>query len=336
MSKIVITGGAGFIGSHIAENLAKDGHEIIVVDNLDPYYSVDIKKKNLDIVLNSGDVTFINTDVTDLSKMKQIIDNTVDYVYHEAAQAGVRISVEDPFRPNDVNVLGTLNVLKASLDANVNKVINASSSSVYGKVKYLPFDEKHPTEPVSPYGVSKLAAEHYCRVFYEIYGLPTTSLRYFTVYGPRMRPDLAISIFTKKMLSNEPITVFGDGGQTRDFTYIDDVVEANKRLLFNKKTNGNVLNIGGGNRISVNDLIENLRSITGSTSEVINAGKQKGDAENTLAGIDLGNKLIGYKPLFTINKGLNKFVDWFKIEGDICRFDKQVDITSSSSQKSVA
>jgi len=315
VSKIVITGGAGFIGSHIAENLARNGHEIIIVDNLDPYYSIDLKKKNLDTVLNSGNATFVNADITDLARMKQIIDNTVDYVYHEAAQAGVRISVEDPFKPNDVNVLGTLNVLKASLDAGIKKVVNASSSSVYGKVKYLPFDEQHPTEPVSPYGISKLAAEHYCRVFYEIYGLPTTSLRYFTVYGPRMRPDLAISIFTRKMLANEPITVFGDGEQTRDFTYINDVVEANKRLIRNKKTNGRILNIGGGNRISVNYLIEDLRSITGSTSEVINAGKQKGDTEDTLACVDLGNKLIGYKPLFDINKGLNKFVDWFKNEG---------------------
>lgn len=322
MSKIVITGGAGFIGSHIAESLAKDGHEIVIVDNLDPYYSIDLKKRNLDIVLESGDATFINADVTDLSKIKEIIDSTVDYVYHEAAQAGVRISVEDPFKPNNVNVLGTLNVLKASLDANIKKVINASSSSVYGKVRYLPFDEQHPTEPVSPYGVSKLAAEHYCRVFYEVYGLPTTSLRYFTVYGPRMRPDLAISIFTRKMLANEPITVFGDGEQTRDFTYIEDVVEANKRLLNNKVTNGKVLNIGGGNRISLNDLIENLRTITGSTSESINIVKQTGDTEDTLANIDLGNKLIGYKPLFNINKGLNKFVDWLKNEGDILGFNK--------------
>ena len=317
MSKIVITGGTGFIGSHIAESLAKSGHEIVIVDNLDPYYSIDLKMRNLDIVLNSGNVVFINADVTDLSRMKEIIDSTVDYVYHEAAQAGVRISVEDPFKPNDVNVLGTLNVLKASLDAGVKKVINASSSSVYGKVKYLPFDEQHPTEPVSPYGVSKLAAEHYCRVFYEVYGLPTTSLRYFTVYGPRMRPDLAISIFTKKMLANEPITVFGDGEQTRDFTYIEDVVEANKRLLNNKVTDGKVLNIGGGNRISVNTLIETLRSITGSKSEVIYSNKQKGDTEDTLANTDLGNKLIGYSPLFDITKGLNKFVNWFRTEETI-------------------
>lgn len=236
----------------------------------------------------------------------------MDYVYHEAAQAGVRISVEDPFKPNNVNVVGTLNVLKASLDADVKKVINASSSSVYGKVKYLPFDENHPTEPVSPYGVSKLAAEQYCRVFYEIYGLPTTSLRYFTVYGPRMRPDLAISIFTKKMIKNEEITVFGDGKQTRDFTYIEDVVEANTKLLRCKDTDGKILNIGSGNRISVNDLILVLNDIIESKSAIKYARTQKGDAENTLSDVSTAYKLIQYKPAINIKKGLDKFVEWFR------------------------
>lgn len=316
MSKIVITGGAGFIGSHIAENLAKNGHEIVIVDNLDPYYSVDLKKRNLDIVLNSGDATFINADVTNLVRMKEIIDSTVDYVYHEAAQAGVRISVEDPFKPNHVNVLGTLNVLKASLDAGVKKVINASSSSVYGKVKYLPFDEQHPTEPVSPYGVSKLAAEHYCRVFYEVYGLPTTSLRYFTVYGPRMRPDLAISIFTRKMLANEPITIFGDGEQTRDFTYIDDIVRMNQKLLEISDADGSSMNVGGGHRITVNDLIAHLRDITGSASDVVYSDKQKGDAEHTLADISLARELVRYKPETTIKEGLSLYTMWHKQKDD--------------------
>lgn len=311
MSKIVITGGAGFIGSHIAEALVSD-HEVVIVDNLDDYYSPALKQRNLDCVMAKGDATFVRGDITDLAFVRSIIDDTVDFVYHEAAQAGVRISVEDPFKPNNVNVSGTLDVLTAARDAGVKRVINASSSSVYGKVQYLPFDEKHPTMPVSPYGVSKLAAEHYCRVFYEVYGLPTVSLRYFTVYGPRMRPDLAISIFTRKMLKNEPITVFGDGEQTRDFTYIDDIVKANLNLLKTSAADGYAMNIGGGHRITVNDLIAHLREITGSASEVVYSDKQKGDAEHTLADVELAKELIGYRPETPIRDGLRTYVMWHR------------------------
>lgn len=312
MSKIVITGGAGFIGSHIAEAFAKEGYEVVIIDNLDDYYSPELKKKNIECVLKSGNASFIHGDITNLDFLREEIDKDVEYVFHEAAQAGVRISVENPFKPNNVNVLGTLNVLQASLEADVERVINASSSSVYGKVEYLPFDERHPTHPVSPYGVSKLAAEHYCRVFYEIYGLPTVSLRYFTVYGPRMRPDLAISIFTGKMRNNEPITIFGDGEQTRDFTYIEDVVKANKRLLDINNADGKVMNIGSGNRISVNDLAKNIKEIIGSTSEINYAEVQKGDAEHTLADVGLAKELAGYEASINIVEGLEKFVQCFR------------------------
>ena len=312
MSKIVITGGAGFIGSHIADACAKAGHEVTVVDNLDPYYSVDIKKKNLELVLKNKNAKYIRGDITKLKFLKRIIRKGTDYVFHEAAQAGVRISVENPFKPNEVNVLGTLNVLTACKDAGVKRLINASSSSVYGKVAYMPFDEKHPTQPVSPYGVTKLAAEHYCRVFYEVYGLPTVSLRYFTVYGPRMRPDLAINIFTGKMLKNEPITIYGDGKQTRDFTYIDDVVRMNLELLATDKANGLVMNVGSGNRISVNDLAENLKKITKSRSEINYSETQKGDAHDTLADVTLAGKILKYKPETDIYSGLKKYVEWYK------------------------
>jgi len=310
MSKVVITGGAGFIGSHIAAEVAKE-YEVVIIDNLDDYYSPDLKRQNLEILLANPNVRFVEGDITDTDLLRRVIDSDVEFVYHEAAQAGVRISVENPFKPNQVNVLGTLNVLKASLDAGVERVINASSSSVYGKVQYLPFDEAHPTMPVSPYGVSKLAAEHYCRVFYEVYGLPTVSLRYFTVYGPRMRPDLAISIFTGKMLANEPITVYGDGEQTRDFTYIDDIVRVNRRLLETSAADGYAMNVGGGHRITVNDLIAHLREITGSASEVVYSDKQKGDAEHTLADTDLARELVGYRPETTIENGLKKFITWY-------------------------
>ena len=317
MSKIIITGGAGFIGSHIAEALVED-HEVVIVDNLDDYYSPTLKQRNLDCVMAKGDVDFIKGDVTDLDLVQNVIDDTVDYIFHEAAQAGVRISVEDPFKPNNVNVLGTLNVLKASLDAGVRRVINASSSSVYGKVQYLPFDEAHPTMPVSPYGVSKLAAEHYCRVFHEVYGLPTVSLRYFTVYGPRMRPDLAISIFASKMLANEHITIFGDGEQTRDFTYIDDIVRANLRMLETDAADGCALNVGGGQRITVNDLIAYLREITGCTSKVAYSNKQKGDAEHTMADVGRAKEVVGYMPEVSIGEGLGRFVEWHRSDGNGC------------------
>ncbi len=310
MTKIAVIGGAGFIGSHIAEEIAKE-HEVVITDNLDDYYSPELKRRNLETLLANPNVRFIEGDITDLDLLRRVIDSDVEFVFHEAAQAGVRISVEDPFKPNNVNVLGTLNVLKASLDAGVKRVINASSSSVYGKVQYLPFDEAHPTVPVSPYGVSKLAAEHYCRVFYEVYGLPTVSLRYFTVYGPRMRPDLAISIFTKKLLANEPITVFGDGNQTRDFTYIDDIVRVNRRLLETDAADGRVMNVGGGHRITVNDLIAHLREITGSESEVVYSDRQKGDAEHTLADTSLARKLVGYRPEVRIGEGLSRFAGWY-------------------------
>ena len=314
MSKIIITGGAGFIGSHIAEALAKDGHEVVIIDNLDDYYSPILKKKNVDCVLKSGDATLIQGDVTDLDFFRTVIDRDVEYVFHEAAQAGVRISVENPFKPNNINVLGTLNVLQASLEVDVERVINASSSSVYGKVEYLPFDEKHPTQPVSPYGVSKLAAEHYCRVFYEVYGISTVSLRYFTVYGPRMRPDLAISIFTGKMLNDEPITIFGGGEQTRDFTYIEDIIKVNMKLLDTNRADGKVMNIGSGNRISVNELATNLKKIIGSSSEVNYAEVQRGDAKHTLADVGLAKELVGYEPSVSIDEGLRRFVEWFRGE----------------------
>ena len=309
MSKIVITGGAGFIGSHLAKALVPN-HEVIVFDNIDSYYSPKLKEWNLREISANGSYSFVRGDIRDFNLVKSVIDDTVDYVFHEAAQAGVRKSVENPFVVNDINVGGTLNVLRASLDAGVKRLINASSSSVYGKVKHLPFDESHSTQPVSPYGVSKLAAEHYCRIFYEVYGLSTVSLRYFTVYGPRMRPDLAISIFAKKMLANESLMIFGDGNQTRDFTFIDDIVRANCTLLRTNAADGCAMNIGAGHRIALNDLITYLKDITGSKSEVVYSDKQKGDAEHTLADISLARELIGYVPEVSIDEGLRLYIDW--------------------------
>jgi UDP-glucose 4-epimerase len=206
-----------------------------------------------------------------------------------------------------VNATGTLNLLEAARDSGVKKIINASSSSVYGKVSYLPFDEDHPRQPVSPYGVSKLAAEEYCRVFSELYGLKTISLRYFTVYGPRMRPDLAISIFTQKALANEPITIFGDGTKTRDFTNIEDIVRAN--LIAMQKGEG-AYNIGGGHRVSIRTLAETIIETTESNSEIRYADAVKGDAEHTFADTKKAKSELGWIPKIDLEDGLRRYADW--------------------------
>lgn len=245
-------------------------------------------------------------DIRNRDTLTRLLEGT-DYVFHEAAQAGVRISVEDPIKPHEVNATGTLNLLEASRDSGVKKIINASSSSVYGTVEYLPFDEDHPRRPVSPYGVSKLAAEEYCRVFSELYGLKSVSLRYFTVYGPRMRPDLAISIFTRKALANEPITIFGDGTKTRDFTNIKDIVRAN--LIAMQKGEG-AYNIGGGHRVSIQTLAETIIETTGSSSEIRYADTVKGDAEHTFADTKKAERNLGWRPQVSLEEGLRRYAAW--------------------------
>jgi UDP-glucose 4-epimerase len=311
MAKILITGGAGFIGSHLAERLANLDHEVVILDNMDPYYSVEIKKKNLDIVLKNQNCHFIQGNILDMDTLQNIVNQDVEFIYHEAAQPGVRASVEDPLKPNEVNVKGTLNILEVARKNNVKRVISASSSSVYGKVEYLPFDESHPTQPLSPYGVSKLVAEHYCRVYFELYGLPAVTLRYFTVYGPRMRPDLAIPIFTKALYDGKPPVIFGDGEQTRDLTFIDDIISANVNLLESDKADGEVLNVGGGKRITVNQLFGHLQDITGVHLEPTYSDEIKGDAKHTLSDFQKAKELAGYEPKTKIEDGLRVFVEWY-------------------------
>ena len=306
--RVLVTGGAGFIGSHICERLLKEGYEVICLDNFDPYYEPGLKRNNIKPFLNDKKFKLVEGDIRDQRLVREIISQDVDYIFHYAAQTGVRASVENPLKAHEVNATGTLSILQACLNSNTKKIINASSSSVYGKVKYLPLDENHPKTPVSPYGVSKLMAEHYCRVFSEIYGLKIISLRLFTVYGPRMRPDLAISIFTTKVLKNETIEIFGDGTKTRDFTYIDDVIEAN--LLAMKKADSGVYNIGSGGRISIGELAERIIEVTGAKSGVVYAHPQKGDAEHTWASIDKAKKELGWEPQINLEQGLERFVDW--------------------------
>lgn len=279
---------------------------MICLDNFDPYYDPAIKLKNIEKFQSDSHFTLIKGDLLDKKLLTTILKD-VDYIFHEAAQAGVSISVENAMRAHENNATGTLTLLEAARNTDIKKIINASSSSVYGTVKYLPFDEDHPTYPISPYGVSKLMAEHYCRVFTDLYGLPSISLRYFTVYGPGIRPDLAIHLFTQQALKNEPLTIFGTGDKTRDFTYIDDIVDAN--LISLTKGNG-VYNIGGGHRVSIQELAEKIIEITRSSSIIKYKESKKGDAEHTYANTKKAYRELGWSPKISLDQGLKRYVEW--------------------------
>ncbi|MFP9191295.1 GDP-mannose 4,6-dehydratase [Natrialbaceae archaeon A-CW1-1] len=317
---VLITGGGGFIGGHIAEGLTRAGHDVTVLDNLEPYYDLGIKEHNIDVAkeaANEANATyeFVEGSITDESLITDLVANA-DVVYHQAAQAGVRKSVEEPKKVNAYNVDGTINVLEAARTHDVNRVVVASSSSVYGKPDYLPYDEAHPTEPVSPYGVSKLATEQYARVYNEIYGLPTVSLRYFTVYGPRMRPNMAMTNFVSRCLHGEPPVIYGDGSKTRDFTYVDDIIRVNEQLLEDNRADGEIMNVGSTDNIDIKALAEVIRDEIDPDLELEFTKPREGDAEHTHADISKANDLIGYEPTTDIREGVAKFIDWYRENQD--------------------
>ena len=313
---VLITGGAGFIGGHLAESFVRDGHDVTVLDNLDPYYDPAIKRRTIEICRSAaertdGSYSFVEGDVCENELVSSLVGDA-RIVYHQAAQAGVRVSVADPRKPNDVNVGGTLNVLEAARDADVERVVLASSSSVYGTTEYLPYDEEHRTRPVSPYGVSKLAAEQYARVFTEVYGLPTVSLRYFTVYGPRMRPNMAISNFVSRCLAGDPPVIYGDGRQTRDFTYVDDVVDANATLLDSGRADGEAINVGSTDTIRIRTLATVVLDMLDPSLDVRFDVPRAGDAAHTHANVSKARTLLDYEPSVDIRTGVERFADWYR------------------------
>jgi len=323
--RILVTGGAGFIGGHLAEAFLHEGHDVTVLDSLEPFYDVRLKRHTIERhreVAAGGDATyaFVEGDVRDVDTVEDLVgvdgEEPVDAVIHQAAQAGVRASVAAPRTVTDINVDGTVNVLQAATDADVRRVILASSSSVYGKPVDLPYDEDHPTEPVSPYGVSKLAAEEYARVYHELHGLATVCLRYFTVYGPRMRPNMAISNFVSRCFNGEPPVVYGDGEQTRDFTYVDDVVAANRTLLDSDAADGEVLNVGSSDTITINELARTVRDQLAPELELVYEEAREADAEHTHAAVGKARELIGYEPTRTITEGVAEFIDWYRENRD--------------------
>ena len=318
--KIMIAGGVGFIGGHLAERFVSAGHDVVVLDNFDPYYDVGIKEYNAQQARSAaengdGNYELVTGDIRDEDLVRELV-GPADFVFNQAAQAGVRTSVDDPRKPNSINVDGTLNILDAARDSEIERVVVASSSSVYGKPEYLPYDEAHLNSPVSPYGVSKLAAEQYTRVYNEIYGLPTVALRYFTVYGPRMRPNMAISNFVSRCMNGEPPVIYGDGEQTRDFTYIDDIVAANERLLETNAADGEIMNIGSTDNIDIKTLAMVIRDEIAPDLELVYADRFEADANHTHANISKANNLIDYEPTHTIREGVAKFTDWYRANHD--------------------
>ncbi|NQE52238.1 NAD-dependent glucose-6-phosphate dehydrogenase [ANME-1 cluster archaeon GoMg3.2] len=313
--KTLVTGCAGFIGSHLVDKLLEQGYEVIGIDCFTDYYPREIKEANINLSLKkkalpkkyhkNAKFEFIEEDILNMDKFPE-----VDYVFHLAAQAGVRASWGKSFEIyTRNNVEATQKLLEFYKDREIKKFVYASSSSVYGDAE-LPMKEDALLKPFSPYGVTKLAGENLCSLYWKNYGVPTVSLRYFTVYGPRQRPDMAIHKFVKAILNGKEITVFGDGTQTRDFTFVDDAVEANL-LAANNNVVGEVFNVGGGSRISVNELIEEIEDIIELKAKVKYVEKQKGDVRETLADVSKASEILHWAPKVDINGGLKRFVEWF-------------------------
>mgnify|MGYP000114244811 CR=1 FL=1 len=317
---VVVTGGAGFIGGHVAEQLAASGHNVTVIDNFVPYYDLGIKDHNVEAARTAADESggsyeLVEGSITDSDLVTDLVADA-DVVYHQAAQAGVRKSIEQPKKVNHYNVDGTVEILEAARNHDVERVIVASSSSVYGKPEYLPYDEDHPTTPVSPYGVSKLATEQYARTYSEVYGLPTVSLRYFTVYGPRMRPNMAMTNFVSRCLHGEPPVIFGTGEQTRDFTYVTDIRRVNEQLLTDDSADGEIINVGSTDNIDIQTLAEVIRDEIDPSLEIVYDDPRTGDAEHTHADVSKANDLLGYEPTVDIREGVQQFIEWYQENED--------------------
>jgi UDP-glucose 4-epimerase len=306
--KYVVTGGAGFIGSHIVEELAQQKHEVVIFDNL-----FSGKLENIQPFLKKKNVSFVKGSITDLPVLKKIFDGA-DGIFHEGAIASVPRSIANPLATNEANVTGTLNVLIAARDCGVRKVLFASSSSVYGNTPTLPKHEDMAPNPLSPYAVSKLTGENYMKVFSEVYGLKTLSLRYFNVFGPRQDPKseyaAVIPKFITKILRHESPTIYGDGGQTRDFTYVKDVVQANIRAM--ESDVQGVFNVAYCKRIDLNELASVIMEIIGITVPLTHELPRPGDVRDSLADFKRAQEAFGYAPEYTLKTGLKETIAWYQ------------------------
>lgn len=310
---ILVTGAAGFIGFHISKKLLKKGKKVLGVDNLNDYYDVSLKEKRVNELNKNDDFSFKKMDIADIDKS---LMEDVEFIFHEAAYAGVRNSIEDPMLYDRVNVHDTVRLLKLSAETDVKKFMFASSSSVYGETEKFPTPETDSLSPKSPYGVSKLAAEKYCDAFYKCYGLNTISFRYFTVYGPWGRPDMAVLLAIKSCLEQKPyFKIFKKNGKivpfTRDFSYIDDVVQANILAMESDVENG-VYNVSAKSEVSVKKVIDLVEEYTGKSLVAKEDEPSPADPLRTLGDVSKITKELGYEPTTQIEEGIKKTIEWFK------------------------
>nr|WP_251009615.1 NAD-dependent epimerase/dehydratase family protein [Bacillus sp. ISL-39] len=307
--RILITGGAGFIGSHFAVKMLKEHHEVAIIDNMHPYYSVERKKQHLDVIKKAGDFQFYQADLLDREKTIDIIKRiSPEAIVHLAALPGVAYSILRPLEYIDYDVKATVNVLEGAGKAGVKQVIFASSSSVYGTMRNIPFKEEMAAgKPISPYAASKYAAESFCHVYGHLYGLDVKILRFFTVYGPWGRPDMAIANFIKKLKNSEEITIFGQGG-SRDYTYVGDIVNGISLALENLEQSA-IINIGSGRPVSMDQLLDELR-IYYPDMKIRREENRAGDVDRTWADTTLARELLGYQPEVDFRKGIAETVEW--------------------------
>ena len=310
-----MTGGSGFIGSHLCERLLKEGYFVINLDNFNNYYDPKIKWRNIQEALKNENYALYVGDIRDDKILEQISEEqgNIDIVCHLAAMAGVRNSLKDPVEYVSVDIGGTVNMLEFARRNEVEKFVLASSSSVYGKNSKVPFSEDDPLEgQVSPYATAKRAGELYCQTYSDIYKIPVVTLRFFTVYGPRQRPEMAIHLFTRLIIEGKPIPVFGDGSTARDYTYIDDIIEGVYRAILYDKARFEIFNLGNSKTVKLSELIEIIEEVTAKKAIIDRKPMQLGDVEITFANIKKGNSLLSYRPESEINRGVCEFFDWFE------------------------
>ena len=317
MKTYFITGGAGFIGSTLTERLLKEGNKVVTIDNFCDFYDKKIKEENIKLFLENPNYKLYRGDIRNREDVKKVFDeNEIDVVMHLAAMAGVRPSIEDPILYQNVNGIGTQNILEEAKLHNVKNLVMASSSSVYGNCNEVPFREDMIVDfAISPYAATKKANEVMAHVYHKLNNMNIIMLRFFTVYGPKQRPDLAINKFTRLMLNNEEIPMFGDGTTSRDYTYVDDIVDGICKSCNYVMTHDNVyeiINLGSNNPISLKDMINIIGKTLGIKPKIKELGMQPGDVDRTFADITKAKELLGYKPSITFEEGIKKFIEWYK------------------------